>query len=305
MGLTSARFAVGFGMSFRTKSALLLPCAALALLLAAPAVSFAAVLPEAPGDVPGGIHASRPSTDVPAPPLPLPAIAPVHFTPGQGLFPAVHPLFDRETLSFAPVFGPEDAAAFRSEGFSVRLLSRMSHEARRYRERNVSEARGAFRNDSLGEFDSAAEATRSAAASRVITRSSHRALSDELERVARASLGLGPTLDLLKNLSLRRARTGASDGGSSPPRLDESPAGPQHRAPRLRGDVGVRLDAHPALLFRAQFGTLRGRIDLPVRNEPVRFSLESPLGARGRVVFSSGLPRDGQAWATLTFSFGF
>ncbi len=305
MGLTSARFAVRFGMSSSTNSARRVPCAALALLLAAPALSFAAILPEPPGDVPGRDHASSPATDMPAPPLPLPVIAPVRFTPGHGLFPSVHPLIARETLLFAPVFGPEGAAEFRSEGFSVRLLSKMTHEARRYRERNVSEAGGSFRNDSLGVLDSAAEANRSAAASRVITRSSHRALSDELERVARASLGLGPTLDLLQNLSLRRARSGGSDGVSPAQRRDEPLAGPRADAPRLRGDVGVRLDAHPALLFRAQFGALRGRIDLPVRNEPVRFSLESSLGTRGRAVLSSGVPRDGQAWATLTFSFGF
>src|SRR5437899_7558795 len=301
MGLTSTWFAVLLGMSFRTRSVHPGLRAAVGLFLVAPALSFAAVVPEAPGDA-GGNHPSRPSTEMPGPPLPLPVTAPLRFT--AGFFPSVHPLFVRESLSFAPVFGPEGAAAFRSEGFSVRLLSKMSREARRYRERNVSETGGVFRNDSLGTLDSAVEATLSAAASRVITRSSHRALSDELDRVARASLGLGPTLDLLQNLSLRRARSGGP--GAAPPagRPGESAATPAG-ASRLRGDVGVRLDAHPALLFRAQFGTLRGRIDLPVRNEPVRFSLESPLGARGRAVLSSGLPRDGQAWATLTFSFGF
>jgi len=305
MGLTSPRFAVLFGMAFGTHSVRLVLRAALALVPAAPALSFAAVLPEAPGDVPAGSRASRPSTDVPGPPLPLAVTAPLRFTPGPGLFPSVHPLFVRESLSFASVFGPEGAMAFRPEGFSVRLLSKMSREARRYRERNVSEAGSAFQNDSFGVFDSAVEANRSAAASRVITRSTHRALSDELDRVARASLGLGPTLDLLQNLSLRRARSGGPSAGAPAHRLEESPAAAPGGAARLRGDVGVRLDAHPALLFRAQFGALRGRIDLPMRNEPVRFSLESQLGARGRAVFASGLPRDGQAWATLTFSFGF
>ena len=304
MGLTSRRFAVLFGMPFGTHSVRLVLCAALALVPAAPGLSLAAVLPEASADVPAGNHASRPSTDVPGPPLPLPVTAPLRFTPTPGLFLTVHPLFVRESLSFAPVFGPEGAVAFRSESFSVRLLSKMSHEARRYRERNVSEDGSDFRSDSLGVLDSVIEATRSAAASRVITRSSHRTLSDELDRVARASLGLGPTLDLLQNLSLRRARSGGPSAAAPVHKLDESPTAPGGGS-RLRGDVGVRLDAHPALLFRAQFGTLRGRIDLPVRNEPVRFSLESQLGARGRAVLTSGLPRDGQAWATLTFSFGF
>ena len=304
MALTSTRFAVLLGMPFGTHSVRFALRAALALVPAAPALSFAAVLPEASGDVPAANHASRPSTDVPGPPLPLPVTAPLRFAPGPGFFPSVHPLFVREILSFTPVFGPEGAQAFRPESFSVRLLSKMSHEARRYRERNVSEAGSAFQNDSFGVFDSAVEANRSAAASRVITRSSHRALSDELDRVARASLGLAPTLDLLQNLSLRRTRSGGPGAGAPAQGRDEAPAA-AGGASRLRGDVGVRLDAHPALLFRAQFGALRGRIDLPMRNEPVRFSLESQLGARGRAVLSSGLPRDGQAWATLTFSFGF
>jgi len=292
-------------MSFRKQSARRARVAALTLVLAAPAASFAAVRTEAPGELVGAVGTSRPSTDLPASPLPLPAIAPIRFTTGHGLFPAVHPLSDRETLSFAPVFGPDAAAAFRSESFSVRLLSRMSHEALRYRERNVSDAGGAFRSDSFGEIDAASEATRSAAASRVISRSSHRALGDELDRVARAAPGLGAALDLLQDLSLRRARTGASDGESSSPRQGPHGPGPRDVSPRPRGDVGVRLDAHPALLFRARFGTLSARIDLPVRNEPVRLTLESPLGHRGRAVLCSGLQRDGQGWGTLTFSFGF
>ena len=73
----------------------------------------------------------------------------------------------------------------------------------------------------------------------------------------------------------------------------------------LRGDFGLRLDAHPALLLRAQYRKVRGRIELPVLNDPIRLSLEAPLGARGRAVLASGLPRDGQGWATLTFNFGF
>jgi hypothetical protein len=214
-------------------------------------------------------------------------------------------VFDRETLSFAPVFGREGEASFRSDGFSVRLLSKMSREARRYRERNVSDSAGVLRNEPLGGSDSAAELTLSATASRVITRSSHRALSDEIERAARASLGLGPTLDLLQNLSLLGGGSRGRDGAPLPTGPARSAAGIPNDTPKLRGDVGVRLDAHPALLLRARFGTLRGRIDVPVRNEPVRFSLESTLGSRGRAVLSSGLPRDGQAWATLTFSFGF
>src|SRR5439155_5067954 len=85
MGLTSRRFAVLFGMPFGTHSVRLVLCAALALVPAAPGLSLAAVLPEASADVPAGNHASRPSTDVPGPPLPLPVTAPLRFTPAPGL----------------------------------------------------------------------------------------------------------------------------------------------------------------------------------------------------------------------------
>jgi len=42
-----------------------------------------------------------------------------------------------------------------------------------------------------------------------------------------------------------------------------------------------------------------------VRNEPVRLSIECPVGSRGRAALTSGARRDGQGWANLTFNFTF
>jgi hypothetical protein len=183
-------------------------------------------------------------------------------------------------------------------------MSMMNQEARRFRRDNVSDSPGA-RGPGLGDdLDSIAEAGRNAEASRVITRSFHRALDQEMERAARVSLGLGPTLDFLRNLSFRSPRAEQS-GGAGGPEARSSRVPAVDRPQGLRGDVGLRLDAHPALMLRARFRSLRGRIDLPVRDEPARLTVESSIGARGRAVLSASQPRDGQGWATLTFNFWF
>jgi len=180
----------------------------------------------------------------------------------------------------------------------------MSREAQRFRRENVSDAWGTLRSGWHDELDSVAEARRGAEASRVVTRSVHRALDEEMERLARTSLGLGPTLDFLQNLSLRHLWAGQSVR-SGVPAGQPQPVSSAGRPRGLHGDIGLRLDANPALLIRARFQSLRGRIELPARGETVRLSLESPLGVRGRAVLSSGLPRGGQGWATLTFNFTF
>ena len=176
-------------------------------------------------------------------------------------------------------------------------------EARRYRRDNVSESTGFLRSDRSDELDSIAEARRTSEASRVITRSFHRALDEELERAARTTLGLGPTLDFLSGASLRGGRSGQSaraDGSAGAPR-----AGVAAQREGLRGDIGLRLDAHPALVLRTRLGGLRGRIELPVRDEAARLTVESPVGTRGRAILSAAQPRNGQPSATLTFNFSF
>ena len=272
-------------------------------LLAVSPVS-AVVPPEPHDDLASNTAASRPSTTLPASPARWPDIVPPRLTARNGTLPAALPFLVQRTPQFSPAFGPQESAASQGGGFSARLMSRMSHEARRFRRDNVTESWGAARSGRDDDLDSIAEAQRGVEASGVVTRSLHRALDDELDRLARTALGLGPTLDFLQGLSLRRqraghaARAGASFGQHPSVSAEENPD-------RLRGDVGLRLDAHPALLLRARFRSLRGRIELPARGDPARLTLESPIGTRGRAVLSSGLPRDGQGWTTLTFDFQF
>ena len=108
----------------------------------------------------------------------------------------------------------------------------------------------------------------------------------------------------MQNLSLRRLRSGGATRASQPGGAN-SAAAALTKQDRLRGDLGLRLDAHPAVYFGARYRAVQGRIELPLRNDPFRLSVESPLLGRGRVALSSGLPRDGQSWTTLTWNFSF
>ncbi|HKB07429.1 MAG TPA: hypothetical protein VKF61_04015 [Candidatus Polarisedimenticolia bacterium] len=272
-----------------------------ALLLAAPATLTAETLPEPHDGVTAGGAATRLSVSLPAPRRPLPDILPPRMTTGPSTLSAL-PSFDLSPLQFSSGIDPKGPADSPPTGFSARLMSRMSLEARRYRRDNVSESTGLLRSDRSDDLDSIAEARRNSEASRVITRSFHRALDDELERAARTTLGLGPTLDFLRGASLRGLRTGQSARADGAAPVAGSAA---QRSEGLRGDIGLRLDAHPAVVLRARLGGMRGRIELPARNEPARLTVESPVGARGRAILSAATPRDGQASATLTFNFWF
>ena len=194
-------------------------------------------------------------------------------------------------------------AVFEVTGFSGRLMVRMRREALRYRRQNISDVLAAP-GRMFDDLDSEALEQRSHEASRIVTRSVRRALDGEIERLARTSLGLGPTIDLLGHLSSRGMRPQPSaDGATSQPGAPSPAFGAP--AGRWRGGIGMRLDAHPALVMRTDSPRFAGRIELPVRNEPIRLSLECPVGPRGRAVLSSGMPRAGQGWATVTISFGF
>lgn len=274
-----------------------------ALLLAAPATVMAETLPESHDGMTSVGTAARPSVSLPAPRSPLPDILPPRMTAGLSTPTSALPSFDLSPLQFSSAIGPKGPADLPPTGFSARLMSRMSLEARRYRRDNVSESSGFLRSDRSDDLDSIAEAQRNSEAARVITRSFHRALDEELERAARTTLGLGPTLDFLRGASLRGFRAGQSaraDAAGAP--LAGSAA---QRPGGLQGDIGLRLDAHPAVVLRARLGAMRGRIELPARDEPARLTVESPVGLRGRAVLSASQPRDGQTSATLTFNFWF
>jgi hypothetical protein len=274
-----------------------------ALLLAAPATVTAEALPDPHDGMTAGGAAAPLSVSLPAPRRPLPDILPPRMTAGPSS-PSALPSFDLSPLQFSSGIGPKGTADTPPTGFSARLMSRMSLEARRYRRDNVSESTGFLRSDRIDDLDSIAEARRNSEASRVITRSFHRALDEELERGARTTLGLGPTLDFLRGASPRGFRSGSSARGDGPAGAAVAGSAAQ-RSEGLQGDIGLRLDAHPAVVLRARLGAMRGRIELPARDEPARLTVESPVGPRGRAVLSAAQPRDGQASATLTFNFWF
>lgn len=277
---------------------------ACALLAAAPpGVAGAAGLPppaEVPGHVPG--RSPVPAT-LPMPPRQLPQAFTLPILaisrPGedQPVFTAADP-----ALSFR--YGQKEAADFDVPGFSGRLMARMRREALRYRRQNFSDA-AAAPGRAFEDLDTEALERRSHEASRIVTRAVRRALDVEIERVARTSLGLGPTIDLLGHLASRGPRSRPPAGNASSPAAGGLSAASGGAAGRWRGGIGMRLDAHPALVMRTDSPRFAGRLELPVRNEPIRLSLECPVGPRGRAVLSSGLPRDGQGWATATLSFSF
>jgi len=173
-------------------------------------------------------------------------------------------------------------------GFAGRLLARMRREAQRYGSENV------FPSD-----------RRSDEAERIVTRSARRTLDLELERLAQRSLGLGATLDFFRRVS-------AQGTHPEPLSVHEPPGGgpgsfrqETGRSDRVTGRIGLRLDAHPALVIRTTFFGIQSRLEMPARHEPIRLSIECPFGPRGRAAVTSGVSRDGQGWATLTLHFRF
>ncbi|MBI1951336.1 MAG: hypothetical protein HYS34_08240 [Acidobacteria bacterium] len=276
-------------------------CAALA---AAPPGIAEAAGPPSPVEIPGdGWRKSPVRATLPMPSRQLPEeftlsiLAVSRLAEDKPVFAAAAPV-----LAFP--YRQQEAADFDVRGFSGRLMARMRREALRYRRQNLSDA-SAAPGRAFEDLDTAALERRSHEASRIVTRAVRRALDVEIERVARASLGLGPTIDLLGHFSSRgtRSRPPAGNGASL---MDADPSATSGGAAgRWRSDIGMRLDAHPALVIRTHSPRVAGRLELPVRNEPIRLSLECPIGPRGRAVLSSGLPRDGQGWATATIRFSF
>lgn len=315
MGLTSVRIAVVFGMAVfqgparprrmrEGRSAALAAFTACATLAAALPGAAAAAEPSAFPAIPEpGPRGARPSATLPVPPRRLPEAFSLHL-PTLSRPDATRPAFKASDFRLSSAVGSRAATGFDAPGFSGRLMSRMRHEALRYRRQSISDLAASLPDRLFEDLDSVALERRSEEASRIVTRSVRRALDLEIERLARTSLGLGPTIDLLGHLSSRGVRPHPPAGDSSRPgHVPSPPSGAG--ADRRRGSIGMRLDAHPALVMRSDFLRFAGRIEVPVRNEPVRLSLECPVGPKGRAVLSSGMPRDGQGWATLTFNFSF
>ncbi len=185
---------------------------------------------------------------------------------------------------------------FAPSGLPEELLSSMQDEARRFRSAHLYDG-----SAGLDPADSVAAELRSSEAQRIMTRAFNRTLDRQVNALARSSDGLRSAIDWLQDLGSigRRDRT-AGKVESGPARARAATVGG-----RFRTSVGLRLGAHPELALSTGFGSLRGRLELPIMGEPVRLSLERPLGPRGRAVFTSGLARDGGDWAALGLNFSF
>lgn len=173
--------------------------------------------------------------------------------------------------------------------FSDRLVARMEQEAARTRRESRFDGLPAAA-PFAGEVDSIGEELRALEAERIITRAFDHALDDQLERVARAHLGLGPALDWL-------------EGGRGKRAAGEGTAGPA--AGGFTSGLGFRIGAHPRLVLRTRFLGVRGRIEVPLLDEPLRLSFDRPLGSRGRVAVTSGLSRDERDWTMLSLHLDF
>ncbi len=257
------------------------------------------------GDLLAGPAGLQPTANLPGPPRALPETIPFPAFTRSAELAAARPPTGGPTLLRTSTITPRLGASFDAGGFAGRLLSRMKREAQRYRRENVSIAPSVVTPRPFDELDSIASDRRSEEAARIVTRSARRTLDLELERLARRSLGLGATLDFFGRVSARGSRQDAPAALGTPGGDAGGSRRETGRPDRVTGSIGLRVDAHPALVLRTTFFGIQGRLDLPARHEPFRLSIEGPAGLRGRAVLTSGVPRDGRVWATLTFNFRF
>jgi hypothetical protein len=196
------------------------------------------------------------------------------------------------------------AAAMTSPRFGTSLsddlIGSMEREALRYRRQSALPS-----YDADEDADTFLAAERSRQAGRILTRSFKRTARQHLERALRSSDALGSLLDRSWDFGGRGDSASAGTG-----RGRDDPGAPGREAGRTpRGASGsslrLRLDAHPRLVLDTRFLGGRGRIELPLRDEPVRLSFERSIGARGRAILSAGLQPGGPDTTSLTFSFGF
>jgi len=202
--------------------------------------------------------------------------------------------------------GFEDAARQRTfdvADLSRALLSRMETEARRLRGGRVDDPM-------MGRepFDSVAEEVRAKQAESIFTRAFNRTLESQADLLARSSPGLGTALDWLENFgSRRRSSPGNAGTEGRAAEGDRTAAGndPGVAEPRYRASLGLRVGMRPRLVLKSDFGGFRARLEIPPPGEPVRLSVERPLGDRGRLVFTSALQGGDQNWAALGWTLKF
>ena len=208
----------------------------------------------------------------------------------------------QELVRTAPTAGLGPLALRKSSpsGFSDLLLDRMNREINRLDVRDRDDLARMTPVWADGE-DSRLEQLRSAHVERILTKAFDKAVDMRLERFARTTAGLGEAWTWVENLGRRtRSATGFGSSGLQ----DGIGAAPSR--PRMTGGIGFKVAAHPRVILHTELFKIRGRIDIPLRNEPMTITVERELGARAYIALTSGLSRgDTDDWVNLSLRLGF
>jgi len=202
----------------------------------------------------------------------------------------------------APTAGLGAAALKQSSPsrFSDLLLERMRLEVNRLDPRERDDMRQTAPAWAAYE-DSRIEQLKAAHAERILTRAFDKALDIQLEQFARTTGGLGDAWSWVENLG---TRTRSATGFGSPGRRDD--AGGDSTAPRFAGGIGFKVAAHPRMILHTELFKIQGRIDVPLRNEPITVTIERQLGSRAHVALTGGLARgESDDWMNLSLRLGF
>jgi hypothetical protein len=187
----------------------------------------------------------------------------------------------------------------RPSGFSDLLIERMRMEAVRLEMRD-SDDLGRVDPAWAGFEDSHQERVRAQSAERIVTRAFDKAVDLKLENLARTTGGLREAWDWVEQLGERTRSASIAATPAGP--FDEASRRP---APRMSARVGFKIDAHPKLTLGAELFGIRGRIEIPVLDEPTRITLERQLGSRAQLRLSGGVWRGEDDWVNLSFRLGF
>ncbi|HET6278539.1 MAG TPA: hypothetical protein VFG08_07140 [Candidatus Polarisedimenticolia bacterium] len=207
-----------------------------------------------------------------------------------------------ELVPSAPSAGLDPRALRRSSpsGFSDLLLERMNREINRLDVRDRDDL-SRMTPVWAGDEDSRLEQLRSAHAERILTKAFDKAIETRLELFARTTAGLGEAWNWVENLDRRTISTSSFESSGLQDGLGAAPS-----LPRITGGIGFKVAAHPRMILHTELFKIRGRIDIPLRNEPVTVTVERELGARAYVTLTSGLSRgDADDWVNLSLRLGF
>lgn len=248
------------------------------------------------------IAAERPATHRPVLVDRLPdAVGPLLHGGGRFAFPTAH-RDGQEPAPAAPAvrIGPEALRKISPSGFSDLLVDRMNHEINRLDKRDRDDL---DRTNPLwaGGEDSRLEQLRSVHAERILTNAFDKAVDMRLEQFARTTAGLGEAWSWVENLG-RRTRSSAGFGSSG----NRYGSGDATAPPRITAGIGLKVAAHPRMILHTELFKIRGRLDIPLRDEPMTITVERELGARAHVTLTSGLSRgNADDWVNLSLRLGF